>query len=331
MKRFLFASWLCLSVPVSADTIYLYDRSGSMDESMDSLRKIEIARDAFNSAMRRMPDKLSVGFASFPADGGCGVTDSIDLRPAAGVRASLEKAVNSIEPAGSTPLALAIDSAGKMFTKNKEINRIIIITDGIETCGGDPEAMARKWHNAGLNIVVHIISFAMGDVEQKRLEAVARAGGGAYINVVKREDALWGMTGLARLTSRGTCEEIRTGPWTLTAGGYARSASGQQWSLCAAGQKFEMCACRGAPALYTKQQASSLCPGGRLPSIEDLEGLIHQRKSRPFLDTSVFSSAAPHRYWSSSVFGDDQRSVYDFSLGQSETIDAGNALVRCLK
>src|SRR5262249_52530853 len=111
---------LLFNVPLAADTIYLYDRSGSMSESMDELRKIDVARDAFASALLRAPDKQRIGFSSFPSDGNCGVTTTFQLNEAGVVRASLDSDVRKIEPQGSTPLALAIDSAGKLFQEKKE-------------------------------------------------------------------------------------------------------------------------------------------------------------------------------------------------------------------
>lgn len=320
-----------------ADTIYLYDRSGSMSDSMDGLRKIEIARDAFSAALNRMPDRLPIGLMSFPSDGHCGVVSTAVLEEAKAARPGLDRKVRGIEPDGMTPLALAIDTAGKMFKERREINRIIVITDGLETCGGDPEAMARKWHTAGLNIVVHIISFAMAENERLRLEAVARAGGGTYVNVERREDAFWGISGLSRLSASGKCEDTRMGNYTLGGDGFIRNRSLQtSWSMCAAGQTYEMCGCRGTPVVYsTRTDAEAACRKAgnrtlRLPTIDELQSLIFRRKEKPFLDTSMFPSASPHRYWSSSVFGDNQTSIYDFEQGRSELVESEPALARCV-
>lgn len=320
-----------------ADTIYLYDRSGSMAESMDGLKKIEIARDAFSAALFRMPERLPIGLMSFPNDGQCGVASTATLEEARTARPGLDRQVRGIEPDGMTPLASAIDRAGRMFKERREINRIIVITDGLETCGGDPEAMARKWHSAGLNIIVHIISFAMAENERLKLEAVARAGGGTYVNVVRREDAFWGISGLSRLSAGGRCEDTKFGNLTLGGDGVVRDRTLRTgWSMCAAGQTYEMCGCRGTPAVYeTRAKADAACRysgirSARLPTIEELQTLIFRRKEKPFLNTSVFPSASPHRYWSASAFGDNQTSIYDFETGRSELVDSEPALARCI-
>ena len=338
--RFLFPAFFLILFSARllfADTVYLYDRSGSMSEAMDGLRKIEIARDAFSAALLRMPDRLPVGLMSFPDDGNCGVPTVVSLKAVSESRSQLDSSVRSMEPGGSTPLAQAIETAGQMFRQRQEINRIIVITDGLETCGGDPEAAARKWHNAGLNIIIHIISFAMSDADRLRLEAVAKAGGGMYINVGRRDDAFWGLSGLSRLGPGGRCEETRSGSLVIGADGFVRDRNSTgAWSMCAAGQTYEMCACRGAPAFYsTREKAAAACRvsagrSARLPTIDELQTLIFRRNRAPFLDTSIFPSLSPHRYWSSSVFGDDMTSVYDFQAGHSETIDSEPALARCM-
>jgi Ca-activated chloride channel family protein len=57
-------------------------------------------------------------------------------------RKLLHKKLNAITPQGITPLALSIERGANDFPKTPGRNIMIIITDGLESCGGDPCATA---------------------------------------------------------------------------------------------------------------------------------------------------------------------------------------------
>ena len=58
----------------------------------------------------------------------------------------------------------------------------MLVTDGIESCGGNPIQAARELREQG--ITVHLIGFGMGnaaDEDAASLHAVAKASGGRYV------------------------------------------------------------------------------------------------------------------------------------------------------
>ena len=195
MKRlFLFILLFCLfsvNTSIFADTVYVFDRSGSMSGQLASIRKIDIARAALSSTFGWISPREGVGFLSFPSDGNCGVKNSIPIDRARNARSRLKNLVGTIEPQGLTPLALAIDRAGSLIHEKNNNNRIIVITDGLETCNGDPVAAATKWRNMGLNITIHVISFAVDNETQRKLRLIAQAGGGEYLDVSSAADLNW--------------------------------------------------------------------------------------------------------------------------------------------
>jgi hypothetical protein len=59
---------------------------------------------------------------------------------------------------------------------------LVLVTDGIESCGGDPVRAARELREQG--ITVHLIGFGLGgaaDEDTASLQAVAYASGGRYV------------------------------------------------------------------------------------------------------------------------------------------------------
>jgi Ca-activated chloride channel family protein len=57
-------------------------------------------------------------------------------------RKLLHKKLSAITPQGITPLALSIEKGANDFPKTPGRNIMIVITDGLESCGGDPCATA---------------------------------------------------------------------------------------------------------------------------------------------------------------------------------------------
>jgi Mg-chelatase subunit ChlD len=59
--------------------------------------------------------------------------------------ASVLAQVEAITPSGSTPLAAAITFAREYINANaRGAARLVVLSDGMETCGGDPVAAARQ-------------------------------------------------------------------------------------------------------------------------------------------------------------------------------------------
>jgi hypothetical protein len=57
---------------------------------------------------------------------------------------------------------------------------IVVVTDGNETCGGDPAEQAAGIRNLGINVVTHVIGFGVSKKESTQLQNIATAGGGQY-------------------------------------------------------------------------------------------------------------------------------------------------------
>ncbi len=331
------------SAPLFADTVYVYDRSGSMAETLsgqpNDVRKIDVARSAMQSTFSWVPGDRGIAFLSFPSDGACGVTSNIPVDRGLNAKSRLTSAVQGIEPDGSTPLALAIDTAGAKFHNPNEDNRIIVITDGLETCEGDPAAVAAKWRNAGMNIVVHIISFAVDPQIQAQLRLIAEAGGGVYIDVSGGSDLSWILVGLSRYQAGGKCDVLRSGNHVDRGNGFVvDNSSGLTWQKCAPGQTFELCNCRGEErdSVMTQARAQQYCAslkaGGkswRLPEMTELQTMIQANATSPYIDRSLFWSTGTHQYWTSMNFS-GRGMIYDFRLGEGEMVDGGNYRVRCV-
>ena len=69
------------------------------------------------------------------------------------------------------------------YDKEQYRNIVYIVSDGVETCDGNPVAAAKQLHDSEIEAKVNIIGFDVDDEGQNQLKTVAEAGGGEYATV----------------------------------------------------------------------------------------------------------------------------------------------------
>ncbi len=88
----------------------------------------------------------------------------------------------SIFPAGKTPIAKSIQEAGQILGNNAQKTTIILISDGEETCGGDPCAETKRL-SPTFELKFHTIGYSVDENTRNQLQCIAEAGDGEYHEV----------------------------------------------------------------------------------------------------------------------------------------------------
>ena len=97
--------------------------------------------------------------------------------------------VDQFKPTGWTPIEGALREAGKTFSGHEdETNRVILVSDGLETCGGDPVSAAEELRRSGISVTIDVVGFGVSDDETEQLEDIAAAGVGEYIDAATGAD-----------------------------------------------------------------------------------------------------------------------------------------------
>ncbi len=160
--------------------MFILDGSGSMN-GRDTSGKIKIvaAKDMLKDISIKLDKKkTNVGLISF--HGGCSSSELL-IPPSNNDFDRVINVSSAINPAGMTPLAASIHEAGEVLKHIKKKVNIIIISDGVETCGGDPVAEAKRLKNEyGIDASIYVIGYSVGRTTKRALESLARAGGGKY-------------------------------------------------------------------------------------------------------------------------------------------------------
>ncbi|MGR3762489.1 VWA domain-containing protein [Rossellomorea sp. NS-SX7] len=177
----------------------LFDSSGSMNGKIGSKTKMELAKDSIQSFVSSLPEQVNVSLRVYGHKGtgdnsdkelSCGSSEVV-YPLAAYEKERFNQALSSFSPAGWTPLAASIHSAGedlKKQTGENVENIVYVVSDGVETCDGDPVAKAQELNDSDIAAIVNIIGFDVDNDGQKALKQVAEAGKGKYETVKSKQE-----------------------------------------------------------------------------------------------------------------------------------------------
>jgi Ca-activated chloride channel homolog len=176
------------------NAVILLDGSGSMKGEVPGGSKMALAKETIGKFVQELGDDVNVSLIVYGHVGtgndsdkklSCSSIESVyPLQPFQAD--SFNQAVNSFQASGWTPLAGAIEKAGDMlkgYDSQDYENVVYIVSDGIETCDGDPVGAAKKLQENNIKAKVNIIGFDVDDEGQKQLKEVADAGDGIYATV----------------------------------------------------------------------------------------------------------------------------------------------------
>lgn len=163
------------------------DASGSMWGGMDGRTKIEIAKEILDDALEWLPPDLNLslrayGHQSARQERNCEDTELL-VSPGSGNRAEIRSAIQGLRPKGQTPLGYALAHVSADFGDFAGERAVVLVTDGLESCGGDAPAEARALQDAG-SLPVHVIGFGLtgtADEDLASLRAIAEASGGRFL------------------------------------------------------------------------------------------------------------------------------------------------------
>ncbi|NOZ32238.1 MAG: VWA domain-containing protein [Alphaproteobacteria bacterium] len=158
------------------------DGSGSMWGQIDGEAKITIARRVLSEVLGDVDASVELGLMAYGhrREGDCGDIELI-VEPAAGMSAAIGQAAEKITPLGKTPLAASVRQAAEILRYTQEPATVILITDGIETCGVDICKAAQDLEAAGVDFQINVVGFGLSAQEGQQLICLAEETGGLYL------------------------------------------------------------------------------------------------------------------------------------------------------
>ncbi|MEM9545455.1 MAG: VWA domain-containing protein [Bacteroidota bacterium] len=161
--------------------LFIYDASGSMWGKLTNSTKKEVAADVLVQTIDALDTDQKIGFMAYGhrSKGDCEDVELLaDLTNSD--KSLLKSEVRKLNPLGKTPLAYSATLAIDAIKRSKTKATIILITDGIESCGGNLCEVIRMAREAGIEFKLHIVGFGLKDDETEALKCAAKEGNGNY-------------------------------------------------------------------------------------------------------------------------------------------------------
>jgi len=176
----------------------VFDASGSMAGNtvqglFSDITRIDEVRKALAQVLPGATKFRKIGLITFGPGpyGQCNV--ALDFRPMPNAAEPIMSVVNTLNPAGKTPLVKSVELAAEVLDYRSNQGVVVLLTDGEETCGGAPCALGKSLKANG-RLTVHVIGYQLkafrwtGAQSFLDVKCLAEETGGLYITAENRQD-----------------------------------------------------------------------------------------------------------------------------------------------
>lgn len=160
--------------------LFMLDASRSMSGQWESARKIEVARKLLSRMVDSLADKSHVemalrvyGHQSYVPPQDCEDT-RLEVPFAPQNSSKIKIKLKTLVPKGTTPIAYSLSKAANDFPDDDCRNVIILITDGIEACEGDPCAVSRDLQKRGIVLKPFVVGIGLDPDFKETFNCVGR-------------------------------------------------------------------------------------------------------------------------------------------------------------
>jgi hypothetical protein len=191
---------------VTGNIEIILDASGSMLAEINGRRKIDIAHESLNALADKLPDTTNVALRTYGHRRAQDCDDVELVTPLGRLdRAGLISRINTINPAPNsrTPIGLSLQQVVADLKDAQGDTLVVLVSDGDETCGGDPAQVAAQIHADNPRLAISVIGFNVGPEDWRaRLSAIAQNGGGSYFDAADATQLVAALQQAVTLTYR---------------------------------------------------------------------------------------------------------------------------------
>lgn len=173
------------------DAMIVFDASGSMGTTDRSLKvpRIASAQRAMNRVIPDVAHLRRLGLIVY-GEGEYNDCNTIELRlkPTQNAGATLLHEVEKIDPRGRTPLTESVKQAADVLDYKNRPGTIVLLTDGEETCGGDPCKLAAQLKKQAKDLTIHVIGYRHETEGYFTSRCMADVTGGHYVRATNEAE-----------------------------------------------------------------------------------------------------------------------------------------------
>ncbi len=173
--------------PATSVVELIFDSSGSMREKIEGRRKLEIAKEVMSQTIDGLPPERQVALRLF---GHRMASQKVEARydselvvPAQKLdRALIKERINRLQPVGTTPIAYSLSQVTNDLKTFSGDRAVVLVTDGREEAGGDPEAVLRQLRSQGFRLRLIIVGFGLKPEVREDVRRLAEGYGGHFFD-----------------------------------------------------------------------------------------------------------------------------------------------------
>lgn len=168
--------------------VFILDASGSMSEKWDGKTRMAVAKEKLLHVLGGLPKYASVGLVAY-GNRIAGCSSARLYHPIQrGAASVVSQKISSIVPAGSTPIAQTLSVVGEYLLNDIQETEIIFISDGVESCEGDPKAVLYQWKQSGKKFRLQVLGIDIDPQGEEDLKRLSILGDGNYFPLKRPED-----------------------------------------------------------------------------------------------------------------------------------------------
>lgn len=186
-------------VPPQANMAFVFDASSSMLQQLPATgaSKLAVAKQAFTELVPQVAAEANGTLWIYghrlpedPQEQSCQDIEQVFGLQPVDEGAYIER-IQRLEAKGYTPIANTLGLAGASLPSgDNQLNSIILLSDGKETCGGDPCAVAQTLKAGEASVTTHVIGYDVDEETRTQLQCIANASGGIYSDAQSQESLL---------------------------------------------------------------------------------------------------------------------------------------------
>lgn len=182
--------------------LIVFDASGSMEDKIKGETKIHIAKRVLEDVLTKADSSVNLGIRVYGLSSPTGnpYFDCSDSKllvfPGINNRRLIISEIYKILPRGFTPITYSLSQAVQDLTPYKGEKSIILISDGLETCGGDPCELADSLTASKIDLKIDVVGFGVKDdfAAQQQLMCIALNTQGRYFSADGADDLARGLS-----------------------------------------------------------------------------------------------------------------------------------------
>jgi hypothetical protein len=167
--------------------LLILDASGSMNARLpNGETRFAVAQRAIKGVASFVPAEAQLSLRVYGAQSPTKAKNCEDTHRAAPFAAAgrsaagIASVIDQTKAQGYTPIAFSLAQAAGDFAGDAKERVIVLVSDGKETCKGDPTLAAKAL--AVQDITVHTVGFIVDSAARMQLQNIARATGGSYFD-----------------------------------------------------------------------------------------------------------------------------------------------------